>query len=380
MSTLQISPSILQWAANQSGQSVDALIDLLDCPSKRDKLKAGQLTVSQIEKLAKASKVPFGYFFLDTPPQITRPTLPDLRQVSNAIPLGDNFFDTLNDILRKQQWYLDYLKEHNVNKLEFVGKFTQSNSIEEIASDIRNTLKLTLEEQKKCKNFEDFFNLLAERSENIGILVFRNSIVKSNTHRNLSVDEFRGFAIADNYAPVIFINGNDSKTAWIFTLAHELAHIWLGESGVSDIPIQQENNEKNLEKFCNQVAAELLLPKKLFLNAWDSLSDPKIEALSKEFKVSTWVIARRAYDFKKITWNDYINITESSKKIKQKETGQPSPYLIYPIRNSKRLTRIIVNTAMSGNMMLREAASLLNIKPDTIVEMDKRWLKNNKNV
>lgn len=375
MSTLQISPSVLQWAANQSGQSVDALIDLLDCPSKRDKIKAGQLTVSQIEKLAKASKVPFGYFFLDTPPQITRPSIPDLRQISNPLPLSDNFFDTLNDILRKQQWYLDYLKEHNVNKLGFVGKFNQSNSIEDIACDIRNTLKLTIEEQKQCKNFEDFFNLFVERIENIGILVFRNSIVKSNTNRRLSVDEFRGFAIADSYAPIIFINGSDSNTAWIFTLAHELAHIWLGESGVSDIPIQQENNEKNLEKFCNQVAAELLVPKKLFLNAWDTLLDPKIEALSKEFKVSTWVIARRAYDFNKITWNYYLSITESSRKIKQKEAGQPSPYLIYPIRNSKRLTRIIVNTAMSGNMMLREAASLLNIKPDTIVEMDKRWSK-----
>ena len=374
MDTLQISPSILQWAADQCSLDIRGLVSLLYCPSsKHETLMSGKFTIRQIETLAQKTHIPFGYFFLNTPPQTARSSIPDLRQLPDAAPLSADFFDTLDDVLRKQQWYLDYLKEHEVNRLNFVGKFKFNPSIpvEVVASDIRNTLNLTIQEQKKCAKFENFFNLLSKNAEAIGVLIFRNSIVKNNTHRGLSVDEFRGFAIADSYAPVIFINGKDSEAAWIFTLAHEIAHIWLGESGVSDIPDKQMLVDHKLEQYCNQIAAELLTPKKLFLNAWEKQLDTKIEALSREFKVSQWVIARRAYDLHKINWDDYLHVVESSKKTK-KNKGNPSPYSVYPIRNSKRVTYAIVNTAMSGNMMLREAASLLNVKPDTVMEMGKR--------
>ncbi len=162
MDTLQISPSILQWAANQCRLSVDALVDFLDCPSKRDALLSGQFSIKQIETLAKKTHIPFGYFFLDTPPQKTRNSIPDFRQLPNPAPLSADFFDTLNDVLRKQQWYVDYLKEQGADKLSFVGKFKFDLSIpvEEIATDIRETLGLTIQEQKQCAKFEDFFNLL----------------------------------------------------------------------------------------------------------------------------------------------------------------------------------------------------------------------------
>lgn len=373
MDTLQISPSILQWAANQCRLSVDALVDFLDCPSKRDALLSGQFSIKQIETLAKKTHIPFGYFFLDTPPQTTRTTIPDLRQLPNPTTLSANFFDTLDDVFRKQQWYVDYLKEQGADKLNFVGKFKfdLSISVEMIATDIRETLGLTIQEQKQCAKFEDFFNLLSEKSEAIGILVFRNGIVKTNTHRSLSVSEFRGFAIADNYAPVIFINGKDSDAAWMFTFAHELAHIWLGESGVSDIPDKQNVVDQKLEQYCNQIAAEFLTPAKQFLNAWDKLPEPKIEALAKEFKVSQWVIARRALSLRKISWDEYVTKINSNKKIQPAKSGGDF-YRSVPIRNSKRVTRAVVNTATSGNMMLREAASLLNMKPDAVMEMGKR--------
>lgn len=376
METIHISPSILQWAAEQSSQSVDALVDFLECPSKREMLLSGQLTIKQIETLAKKTYLPFGYFFLDTPPQQNiHSTIPDLRQLPNPMPLSVDFFDTLDDVLRKQQWYLDYLKELGAEKLKFVGKFKfeQNISAEVIASDIRETLNLTIQEQKKCANFEEFFNLLSEKAEAIGILVFRNGIVKNNTHRPLSVDEFRGFAIADSFTPVIFINGKDSKAAWMFTFAHELAHIWLGESGVSDNPNKQELIDQKLEKNCNQIAAELLVPKELFLATWESVPEPKIEALGREFKVSQLVIVKRAYDFGKITWNEYITKVNESKRIKASDKGTGGNfYRTIPIRNSKRVTRAILNSAMSGNMMLREAASLLNTQPDTVIKIDRK--------
>jgi len=375
MNTIQISSNILQWVAEQRGLSISELVDLLGgASSKHEAQMSGKFTIKQVETLAQKTNIPFGYFFLDTPPQLPYSNIPDLRQLPDVVPLSIDFFDTLNDILRKQQWYLDYLKEHGANELNFVGKFKidSSTPIEDIASDIRNTLNLTIQEQKERKDFRDFFNLLTEKAENIGILIFKNGIVKNNAHRSLSVDEFRGFAIADSYTPIIFINGKDYEAAWIFTLAHELAHIWLGESGVSDIPDKPIPIKHKLEQYCNKIAAELLTPKKLFLNAWKKHPEPKIEALSKEFRVSQRMIAKRAYDLHKISWNDYLHIIKSSKKPKKNKARGGNPYLVYPLRNSKRITNAIVNTAMSGDMMLREAASLLNVKPDTVMEMGRR--------
>lgn len=372
METLQISPKILRWAADQRGLSLDALVDLLEKPTKRDALVAGKFSITDAEKLAKKTHIPFGYFFLETPPITAQPTLPDLRQLPNHEPLSIDFFDVLDDVLRKQQWYIEYLQDQGAHKLGFVGKFKLNANLpaEKVAADIQRTLVITDHERKKCKNHSEFFTLLSEKAESIGILVFKNSIVKSNTHRGLSVNEFRGFAIADMLAPVIFINGKDSKAAWIFTLAHEIAHIWLGESGVSDIPLKQQKNAKNLETYCNRIAAELLTPKTQFLGAWKQAAEPKFDVLSKAFKVSQLVIARRAFDLGKIDWATYQSIAEVSSK--QKTSSGGDPYRSYPIRNSKRLTLAIISTAMSGGIMLREAASLLNVQPDTVMEISKR--------
>lgn len=371
MQTLQISPNILRWAADQRGLSLDALVDLLGTPSKLEDFKAGKLSVAQTETLAKKTHIPFGYFFLDAPPTTVEHSLPDLRQLPNHAPLSVDFYDALDDILRKQQWYQEYLQEQGGQSLEFVGKYQFSKKLpaEQIAADIKNTLGLTDPERKQCKDYQAFYSLLSEKAESIGILIFKNSIVKSNTHRSLSVDEFRGFAIADPLAPVVFINGKDSEAAWIFTLAHELAHIWLGESGVSDIAERQPNTP-SLESYCNQISAELLTPQESFLIAWEQ-TPKQFALLSKQFKVSQLVIARRALDLGKIDWATYQDIANASKK-KSTTSERGNPYNTYPVRNSKRLTRAVIANALSGHIMLREAASLLNMRPETVMELGKR--------
>lgn len=371
MGTLQISPDILRWVADQRGLSLDALVGLLNVPGKLDKFKAGKLSVAQTETLAKKTHIPFGYFFLDTPPATVERSLPDLRQMPNHEPLSVDFFDVLDDILRKQHWYQEYLQEQGAQPLDFVGKyrFTAKLPVEQIANDIQNILGLAEDERKQCKDYSAFYSLLSDKAESIGILVFKNSIVKSNTHRSLSVNEFRGFAIADPLAPAIFINGKDSEAAWIFTLAHELAHIWLGESGISDLPEKQQS-ATNIETYCNQIAAEILTPRRQFLQAWEQMTDLKFDQLSKAFKVSKLVVARRALDLGKIDWATYQGVARASKKTTRSEGG--SPYYTYPVRNSKRLTRAIVANAISGHMMLREAANLLNVRPETVMELSKR--------
>ncbi|MGZ8160733.1 MAG: ImmA/IrrE family metallo-endopeptidase [Methylobacter sp.] len=372
MQTLQISPNILRWAADQSGLSLDALVDLLGKPNKHDALVAGKFSIREAETLAKKTHIPFGYFFLDTPPVTAQRTLPDLRQLPNHEPLSIDFFDVLDDVLRKQQWYQEYLQEHGAQKLDFVGKYPFNAKLPaaQIAVDIRRTLDISDQERKQCRTCGEFFTLLSEKAENIGILIFKNGIVKSNTRRSLSVSEFRGFAIADTFAPVIFINGKDSEAAWIFTLAHEIAHIWLGESGVSDLPASQQKSGNTLEAYCNRIAAELLTPESQFLTAWEQTATAKFDTLSKTFKVSQLVIARRALDLGKIDWATYQTISDASNK--QKSSSGGDPYRSYPLRNSKRLTRALVASAMSGNTLLREAASLLNIRTETVMELSKR--------
>lgn len=370
MQTLQISPNILRWAADQRGLSLDALVGLLGTPSKVDDYKAGKLSVAQTETLAQKTHIPFGYFFLETPPTKIERSLPDLRQLPDHAPLSINFFDTLDDVLRKQQWYQDYLRDQGAQPLSFIGKhaFRDQHAPVEIANDIRKALNISEQDRQASKDYKAFYNLLSEKIESIGVLVFRNGIVKSNTKRGLSVDEFRGFAISDPLVPVIFINGKDSEAAWIFTLAHELAHIWLGESGVSDVAPNQPNHT-NLETYCNRIAAELLTPASEFLPAWEQTPN-QFDLLSKKFKVSQLVIARRALDLGKIDWENYQTIANASKKAINSDGG--SPFRSFPIRNSKRLTKAIVSNAVSGQTMLREAASLLNVRPETVLELGKR--------
>lgn len=371
MTTLNLSISVLEWAAGHIGRSLESLAEEIVAPSKRKNFLNGKLTVTQAEKLANKAHVPFGFLFLDAPPAMVEKAIPDLRQTLGHAPLSSDFYEVLDDVVRKQQWFADYLRESGADNQAFVGKFKPKAKAhpEAIALDIRRTLGLTDEMRAHCGSYAAYFSLLSEKIEEAGILVFKSGIVKSSTKRGLSVSEFRGFVLADALAPVIFINGKDAEAAWIFTLAHELAHIWLGESGVSDIPAAA-NSHDGVEWLCNKIAAELLTPKAQFLEAWDKTAEPKFDGLSRMFKVSRLVIARRALDLGKISWADYRQVEEESKKRRTSSGG--NPFNTIPVRNSKRLTRALVTSAMGGHTMLLDAASLLNVSPDTVMKLGKR--------
>ena len=197
------------------------------------------------------------------------------------------------------------------------------------------------------------------------MLVFKTSYVKSNTRRPLSEKQFRGFAIAHKLVPLVFVNGRDAEVAAVFTLVHELAHIWLGVTGVSDVNPSRFGDP--VERLCNRVAANLLVPKDAFLERWAESWD--LERLAKHFRVSKLVIARRALDSKLVDQAFYDQAAANTRRVKS--TGKPTALVTIPIRNSKKFTRTIVASAMSGQTLLRDAASLLNVKPDTVVALAK---------
>ncbi len=376
MATLTLSPDVLQWAANKVGLTLHELAGKVAAPSKAEAVLQGKVTPTQIEKIASISRVPFGFLFLETPPTIDRPQLPDLRQLKDAEPLSEDFYETLSDILRKQEWFADYLQDGEAEGPSFVGRYagrTDPEVVPIVAKELTESLSLTLDDRRNSLTPEAFYSLLAARLEASGVLVFKNGVVKSNTRRPLSVAEFRGFAIADRLAPAIFVNGADWPTAWVFTLVHEAAHIWLGRSGVSNVSASTLTvSDESVEVLCNRIAAEVLTPHVEFLDAWARLDASHLIVLSRRFRVSQLVIARRALDLGLITAAEYGAAAEASRRAANRSTSGGDGIANILIRNSKRLTSAIVARAMAGDLMLRDAGGLLNASPRSVVELARR--------
>lgn len=369
--TLKLSIATLEWAANKAGSSLDDFASALY--AKRDvveRIVRGQLTIAQIRKFSERAKVPFGFLFLPSPPAEYQPdsNLVDFRTTRNSQPLSNDFLDVYKDIEHKQSWYRDYLIRIDAPKLEFVAKYRAIKDTPEkrIAEDIRTTLGIE-NIADSLKSAEDYYSAIVRSCEDAGILVFKNSVVVNSTKRKLSSEEFRGFVISDEYAPAIFINGEDTKYANIFTLAHELAHVWLGESGISDVDIDSRNRE---EMKCNAIAAEVLVPSEIFMARWDDAqggSRDKIARLNKLFKVSELVVARVALRYGKITPKVYRDlyaevmrrVQEKKRRDKDKPTAIP-PEVTLPIRNSRRLTKTVVDLVKGNRLAPSEAAILLN--------------------
>ncbi|MEI9893988.1 MAG: ImmA/IrrE family metallo-endopeptidase [Chthoniobacter sp.] len=261
--------------------------------------ETGTIEIPLVEKLAAATKIPFGYLFLGAPPKETLP-ISDFRRVGAAVPAATPSRALLSVIYqcqRRQEWFREYLIQNGYGQLPFVGKFTPDTPIEQAASEISETLKLGAKFNREYKNWEEAMRRNIENIEDAGILVNRIGYAENYTHNTLSVEEFRGFALSDKYAPLIFINGADAPTAQMFTMAHEAVHIWLGESGVSNLD-QTFAGDYRTEIFCNSVAAEILVPLKLFISEWnkEAVANREIERLAKIYRVSGIVVARRALD------------------------------------------------------------------------------------
>ncbi|HAV5348324.1 TPA: ImmA/IrrE family metallo-endopeptidase [Acinetobacter baumannii] len=369
MGTLNFRINMLEWAANNIGLSLsDVVTKISEAERTQKKLMEGVFSIKQAEEFAELTKVPFGALFLNVPPEnLYKPNIPDLRQNQNALPLSESFYEVLEDVQTKQQWFIEFLKENDAKKLEFVGKYNKKRDANIIAEDIRVHIGLPYDLNTK-KSKEEYLKNLIFKCEEIGILIFKNSMVKNATKKPLNTEEFRGFVLIDEYAPAIFLNAQDMPAAMIFTLAHELAHIWLGESGVDDLDIY--GNDPN-EVLCNKIAAEVLITKSEFIDAWDR-HQGDIYYIAQEFCVSKLMVARlalthgflEAYEYKKIQKEEF----EAFKNIPKKD-GSPSFVNLLPGRNSYLLTKTVVNQALSGKLLLRDAGKLLNASPQNIMKI-----------
>lgn len=330
-------------------------------------------TLRQAQNIAGILNIPLGYLFLSEPPSLTT-DLPDLRTVSGE-PVRNpspEFLDHLYDVLRKQSWYREYQESQYVTEpLHFVGRFSVDDTPDVIARDITEVLGIDDEMRRRAPNWETFLTAFVRKAEAAGVLVFRSGIVESNTHRPLSVQEFRGFAITDDLAPLVFINARDAKVAQIFTLAHELVHLWIGESGVSNpnYAVRAKEQVNHVDRLCDKVAAEVLVPKADFLNRWDDTVEiaDNLRSLAAHYRVSRFVVLRRAYETELIMSAEFQSFYDEFITDYHEPAGEGGNfYNLFLARNSSTLTYALLTAATEGKIARLDAARLLNVRVETI--------------
>ena len=330
---------------------------------------------NQLEGFAKATYTPFGYLLLTSPPEEELP-VPDLRAGYGGHwrePSAD-LLDTIFQCEQRQEWYRDYLAQTEADPLPFVGSLSIDTAPIVAADAMRAVLELGLDERAQYANWTAALRGMVENAEAVGILVMVNGIVGNNTHRKLDPNEFRGFALVDVLAPVVFVNGADTKAAQIFTLAHELAHVWLGESAVSDARMNREPDE-DVERWCNAVTAELLVPIDALRNEY-RLGAPltaELERLARIYRVSTLVVLTRIRDAGFMTRERYgVEFDRELARILAIDGRRTSSggdfFNTLPVRASRQFTRAIVASTLEGRTLHREAHRLLGFKKASTFE------------
>jgi len=367
VTTVPASVPVLRWAARR------ARLDDEDLAVRFRKWPLwlsgeAQPTLKQLEDFAKLTHTAIGYFFLPEPPTLALP-VPDFRTMRDealAEP-SSALLDTLYLCQQRQDWYRDYARLHGLSTLAFIGSARIQDAPDSIARRMRETLGLSAEERRQLPTWTDALRQLINKTEDAGVLVMASSIVGSNSHRKLDVEEFRGFALADELAPLVFLNGSDSKAAQMFTLAHELAHLWLGASGVSDTEVGQVP-EQQTERWCNRVAAELLVPLEALRAAYRPEAPilDEIQRLAREFKVSTLVALRRLFDAGFIEqarlWQHYREEQTRLKALEQRGSGGGDFYRTLGARTSKRFARAIVSSTLEGQTLFQDAFRMLGVR------------------
>lgn len=384
MAQVVISPEVLEWARERAGMPLDML-------AKRFKKYPfwlegqGGPTFEQLETLASVLHLPMGMFFLPTPPEEKLP-LPDFRRMAEGGVQrpSTELIDTIHICQRRQKWYRDHLAGSGADILAFVGSADVGDQPTVVAGHIRTTLKLEVGSRNEAANWEEFLRQFIALARDAGVLVMINGVVGNNTHRTLNPREFRGFAIADPFAPLVFINGADTKAGQIFTLAHELAHVWIGKDGVSnsaadDLPEHLAADFK-VERFCNAVAAEVLVPMAQLTNM--DLPDDVEQAkslIARIFRVSTLVALRRMKDLGSLSYDDFQDAYDAEldflkKKAKQKKSGGGDFYNTMGARVDPQFASAVISAALEGQTLMGDAFELLSIKNSATFRKEARHL------
>ena len=371
MTRVAVKPEMVQWARERAGLAVDALLHRF---TKLPEWETGeaQPTLKQLQAFAQATHVPFGYLFLPEPPDEPLP-IPDFRTMRNRHlgAISPDLRETIQTMQRRQDWLREERRDDGVPPLEFIGSAKLTDNPEAVGREMRRTLGLDNGWGARVRNWEEAVSKLRAAIEALGAMAVVNGVVGNSTRRVLDVEEFRGFALSDPYAPLIFVNGADAKSAQMFTLAHELAHLWLGEigEGLSGFPgIFPEGGK--VETFCDQAAAECLVPAAELKAVWSQVKREAspFEVLARRFKVSPIVIGRRAMDLRLVDRGVFFAFYEEYTQRERRQRQDSSGGDFYRNQNARVGTEFathVMRAAMEGRIGFKQAYDLTGLNGGT---------------
>ena len=359
---VDVKPELLRWARERAGADVDALVRKF--PKYRE-WESGETrpTFKQLQNFAKAVHAGVGYFFMPEPPDEPFP-IPDFRTVGGA-PVGKPSLNLLHTVYlcqRRQDWYREFARAEGEEALPFVGSASPSDDVETVAAGMRAALGFDLEERRDLPTWTEALRGFVAGADALGVLVMVSGVVGNNPHRRLDPEEFRGFALADDLAPLVFVNGADARAAQTFTLAHELAHLWLGETALSDSR-PDSVPRRAVESWCNRVAAELLAPISVVRAEYreEEDLDAALERFARRFKVSRLVALRRIHDAGGLTREEFRRAyaAERGRARGLPRRGGGNFYATQTARVGRRFARALIADTLEGRTLFRDAFHML---------------------
>jgi len=366
MSRVAVNEQVLRWAMRRSGQ------DVADLEQKFPKIRQwaaeeSHPTLRQLELLAKATLTPLGFFFLSEPPDERLP-IPYFRTIQDETPSkpSADLIETVRMMQSRQAWMREFLLEQGHDQLQFVRSAAPNENPVSVAARIRSALDLDAGWAADQPTWTEALRFLRDVMADSGILVVVNGIIGNNTHRKLDPDEFRGFVLADEYAPLVFVNNADFKAPQMFTLAHELAHIFFGSSAAFDLR-QMQPADDPMEQACDRVAAEFLVPERELRRTWPSVrSHPdRFQQIARRYKVSQIVAARRALDARLIDREAFLSFYRAYQR-DERRAAQSRPdggdfYASQNLRVGQRFASAVVRAAREGKLLYSEAYRLTGL-------------------
>lgn len=363
---IEIAPAIINWVF--ANVQINTLSEKVaeNLKSWKDGKKVP--TYIQIEQVSKATGIPLGYFFLSTPP-VEDTSLIDCRTV-DSVALANpsrNLMDTIHDMEMIRDWMKEQLISESADALPFVGRYTKTTDTEAFAKSVREILGIDIDWYKK--GVKEPFNFFRTAISESGVIVMLNSVVGVNNTRPLDIDEFRAFTIVDKYAPITFINSNDSNGEKLFSLLHEFAHICIGENSFFNDRYSTEKRVNSVETACNALAAEILVPKTEFVKEWNAEikkadAETTIYTLAQKFKCGITVVARKVLDNGFIKSTLYHKIAKlavakyNEQRKKDKAKGGGDYYNTIGSRIDRRFLNKLKNSVAEGRTLYSNAYRL----------------------
>lgn len=359
MSThVAVTQSVLAWALQRADRSYEETVKKF--PKLGDWMSGDALpSLRELEKFASFTHVSLGALIMPEPPDETLP-IADMRTRGSKVierPSG-NLLDTIDRYQQFQDWYHDYAREQGAQKLPFLGSASTQDKPHMVAHRVRELLLL---DQITATTPEQWRRDIVKALEEVGVLVMMSGIVGTNTHRPLSTDEFRGFSLYDDLAPLIFVNlAGESYGAQNFTLVHEFTHLLAGHSALSGGDHLLGGTSE--EAWCNRVAALALLPDDALaaFDAAQSVQDYRVAA--RRFGVSAEVALHRLYGARRIDEERYGALLEAVRAdygSEKRRTGGGNYYNTLTTRLGRPLATAIITSTLEGRTGFTEGFRMI---------------------